>query len=83
MSFYAGFLRLSSSYTGWLSLGGSQLRTDSSGERENLKSSRFWLHALLWETEERWSVHRVARDGEEAVDSEAPSNKNGAETPPS
>ncbi len=32
------------------------------------------LLALLWEAPERWSIHRVARDGEEAAGGQAPSN---------
>jgi RNA-directed DNA polymerase len=32
------------------------------------------FHALLWEAPERWSVHRVARDGEEAAGGQAPSD---------
>ena len=30
------------------------------------------LHALLWEAPEGWSVHRMARDGEEAAGGQAP-----------
>jgi hypothetical protein len=39
--------------------------------------------SLLWEAPERWSVHRMARDGEEAAGGQAPRNQNGVETPPS
>src|SRR6266851_4770694 len=40
------------------------------------------LHTLLWEAPEGWSVHRTARDGEESAGGQAPSNQDGAETPP-
>jgi site-specific DNA recombinase len=40
------------------------------------------LHTLLWEAPEGWSVHRTARDGEEAAGGQAPNHQDGAETPP-
>jgi hypothetical protein len=40
------------------------------------------LHALLWDAPQGWSVHRMARDGEETAGGQAPSDQNGAETPP-